>query len=131
MEVNLKKDNQGHEWNHKVPWQQMQQVSADANNRRDMMATKKIVDYIGYPAMLEQLAEECAELGKAALKMARIFRRENPTPVTREDAEIALIEEYTDVVQCAQELGLKPDTIEMQKKKERFFERWKQHVAER
>mgnify|MGYP004459083409 CR=1 FL=1 len=124
MEVNLKKDKQGHEWNHKVPWQQMQQVSADANNRRDMMATKKIVDYIGYPAMLEQLAEECAELGKAALKMARIFRRENPTPVTREDAEIALIEEYTDVVQCAQELGLKPDLIEMQGKKERFFERW-------
>ena len=88
------------------------------------MATKKIVDYIGYPAMLEQLAEECAELGKAALKLARIVRRENPTPVTREDAEIALIEEYTDVVQCAQELGLKPDMVEMKEKKERFFERW-------
>lgn len=108
----------------------MQQVSADENDRRDMMA-KKIVDYIGYPAMLEQLAEECAELGKAALKMARIFRRENPTPVTREDAEIALIEEYTDVIQCAQELGLKTDLIEMREKKERFFERWKQHVADR
>ena len=77
--------------------------------------------------MLEQLAEECAELGKAALKMARIARRENPTPVTEEDAEIALIEEYTDVVQCAQELGLKPDPIEMQKKKERFFERWEKY----
>lgn len=109
----------------------MQQVSADANNRRDMMETKKIVDYIGYPAMLEQLAEECAELGKAALKMARIVRRENPTPVTGEEAEIALIEEYTDVVQCAQELGLKPNLIEMQEKKERFFERWENHEKAR
>lgn len=88
------------------------------------MATKKIVDYIGYPAMLEQLAEECAELGKAALKMARIFRRENPTPVTEDDAELALIEEYTDVVQCARELGLKPNLMQMYVKKERFFERW-------
>lgn len=88
------------------------------------MGERKILECIGYPALLEQLAEECAELGKAALKMARIFRRENPTPVTREDAEIALIEEYTDVVQCAQELGLKPDLVEMKEKKERFFERW-------
>ena len=95
------------------------------------MATKKIVDYIGYPAMLEQLAEECAELGKAALKMARIVRKENPTPVTGEEALKNLREEYTDVVQCAMELGLKPDLIEMQKKKERFFERWKQRVSER
>ena len=88
------------------------------------MGERKILECIGYPALLEQLAEECAELGKAALKMARIFRRENPTPVTREDAEIALIEEYTDVVQCAQELGLEPDLVEMKEQKERFFERW-------
>lgn len=108
----------------------MQQVSADENDRKDMMA-KKIVDYIGYPAMLEQLAEECAELGKAALKLARIVRKENPTPVTKEEALENLREEYTDVVQCARELGLKTDLIEMQEKKERFFERWKQHVAGR
>lgn len=108
----------------------MQQVSADADERMDMMA-KKIVDYIGYPAMLEQLAEECAELGKAALKLARIVRKENPTPVTKEEALENLREEYTDVVQCARELGLKTDLIEMQEKKERFFERWKQHVAGR
>lgn len=88
------------------------------------METKKIVDYIGYPAMLEQLAEECAELGKAALKMARIARRENPTPVTGEEALKNLREEYTDVIQCAQELGLEPDLVKMKEKKERFFERW-------
>lgn len=43
----------------------------------------KIIEEIGEAAMLEQLAEECTELAKAALKMARIIRKENPTPVTR------------------------------------------------
>lgn len=85
---------------------------------------KKIVDYIGYPAMLEQLAEECAELGKAALKLARIVRKENPTPVTKEEALENLREEYTDVVQCARELSLTTDFVTLTAKKERFFERW-------
>lgn len=95
------------------------------------MGERKILECIGYPALLEQLAEECAELGKAALKLARIARKENPTPVKKEEALENLREEYTDVVQCARELGLKTDLIEMQEKKERFFERWKQHVADR
>ena len=43
----------------------------------------KIIEEIGEAAMLEQLAEECTELAKAALKMARIIRKENPTPVLR------------------------------------------------
>ena len=33
----------------------------------------KIIEEIGEAAMLEQLAEECTELAKAALKMARII----------------------------------------------------------
>ena len=37
----------------------------------------KIIEEIGEAAMLEQLAEECTELAKAALKMARIIRKEN------------------------------------------------------
>ncbi len=46
-----------------------------------------IIKEIGTAAMLEQLAEECTELGKAALKMARIIRKDNPTPVTIEQAK--------------------------------------------
>ena len=46
----------------------------------------KIIEEIGEAAMLEQLAEECTELAKAALKMARIIRKENPTPVTEKEA---------------------------------------------
>lgn len=43
-----------------------------------------MIEYIGKAAMLEQLAEEAAELAQAALKCARIERGENPTPVTME-----------------------------------------------
>lgn len=42
----------------------------------------RMTECIGVPAMLEQLAEECAECGKAALKLSRILRKENPTPVS-------------------------------------------------
>lgn len=56
-----------------------------------------MVEKVGRAAMLELLAEESAELSQAALKMARIMRGENPTPVTRMQAEKNLIEEYTDV----------------------------------
>lgn len=41
-----------------------------------------MIEAIGSPAMLEQLAEEATELAQAALKAARILRKENPTPVT-------------------------------------------------
>lgn len=43
----------------------------------------KIIEEIGEAAMLEQLAEECTELAKAALKMARIIRKENPNRLLR------------------------------------------------
>lgn len=37
-------------------------------------------------ALLEQAAEEAAELAQACLKLARVYRGENPTPVTEEKA---------------------------------------------
>ena len=39
-----------------------------------------MIEKIGTPAMLEQMAEEAAELAQAALKLARVLRAENPTP---------------------------------------------------
>ena len=59
-----------------------------------------IISKIGLPAALEQLAEEAAELSKAALKVARIIRKENPTPVTYEQAIANLEEEAADVRNC-------------------------------
>ena len=66
----------------------------------------KIKDRIGEAAVLEQLAEECAELAQAALKMARIERGENPTPVTMKKATKNLLEEIADVHVCLNVLGV-------------------------
>lgn len=49
-------------------------------------------------ALLEQVAEECTELGHAALKLARKYRNENPTPVTEEEAYANLKEEWADML---------------------------------
>lgn len=66
----------------------------------------KIKDRIGEAAVLEQLAEECTELAQAALKMARIERGENPTPVTMKKAKENLEEEIADVYVCLNVLGV-------------------------
>ena len=62
-----------------------------------------IYDKIGEPAMLEQIAEECAELAHSALKLARLLRDENPTPVREEDARQRFLEEIADVTLCIDE----------------------------
>lgn len=49
-------------------------------------------------AILENLAEECAELAHAALKDARRLRGENPTPDTAESCQHAICEEAGDVL---------------------------------
>ena len=59
-----------------------------------------IIDSIGLPAVLEQLAEECAELAQASLKYARLLRGDNPTPKTRQECLESLTEEIADVELC-------------------------------
>lgn len=49
-----------------------------------------VLEMIGTAALLEQLAEESAELAQAALKMARKLRNENPTPKTHADVELCI-----------------------------------------
>ena len=75
-----------------------------------------MIEAIGSPAMLEQLAEEATELAQASLKVARVLRKENPTPVTLSEACVKLLEEYTDVVQCALELMIIPDCDQIAEK---------------
>ena len=58
-------------------------------------------------ALYEQLAEECAELAHAALKVAREMRNENPTPLQMQDLLDEVAEEATDVHVVAAVLGLK------------------------
>lgn len=93
-----------------------------------------IVEHIGVPALLEQLAEECCELAQASLKMARKLRDENPTPKSIEDIRDNLVEEIADVDVCLDRIEDETDivdrltlaTIEIDKKK-RWKERLEQH----
>lgn len=90
----------------------------------------KIENLIGKPALLEQLAEEAAELTQAALKYARILRNENPTPVTEMEAYNNVMEEYTDVIQCSIELNLQIDHTQLVCKDKRWHERIKNNIKE-
>lgn len=83
-----------------------------------------MIEKIGEAAMLELFAEECTEAAQAALKLARIIRGGNLTPVTRGFAVKNLVEEYTDVRICAKELGLHKDSATAKAKQERFARRW-------
>jgi NTP pyrophosphatase (non-canonical NTP hydrolase) len=85
---------------------------------------------IGFPAMVEQLAEEASELAQAALKVARIARKENPTPVSIEEGARHLEEEYTDVIQCAIELGIEVNIDQIRTKQRRFLRRWEEFGEE-
>ena len=82
-----------------------------------------MIEKIGSPAMLEQLAEEASELAQAARKLARVERGENPTPVTENEANDHLVEEFTDVTTCARELGLRADPCIKKHKIDRFYDR--------
>lgn len=90
-----------------------------------------IIEEIGIAAAYEQLAEECAELSKAALKVSRILRDENPTPVTMQEAMQNLNEEVTDIQNCIQILVendcITIDVMQAFKK----LERWEQRIKER
>lgn len=90
-----------------------------------------IHDIIGKPAAYEALAEEATELAKAALKMARVLRGENPTPVTEEEARKELIEEITDVAILMADLGIMPDEKLGHEKIKRFWERQKEFTGKR
>ena len=60
-----------------------------------------IVKEIGLPAVLEQTAEECMELGHSCLKLARKLRDENPTPREKDSITSEVNEEWADVALCA------------------------------
>lgn len=52
-------------------------------------------------AIILQLAEEASELAAAANKLVRVLDGENPSPVTPEQARLDILEEFGDVLNCA------------------------------
>lgn len=93
---------------------------------------KKIMEYMGEPEMLSQLAEECCELGQAALKLRRVLDKKNPTPVTEEEARANLVEEAADVYNALGFLLNAEDHINayniIQKKKDRWLGRLEENM---
>ena len=91
-----------------------------------------IRDSLSREELLLQLAEECAELGKAALKLRRIYDGSNPTPIKRPEAYNNLIEEIADVTLCVEVLGL--NTPEVLQTVGQIWgaklDRWKQRLME-
>lgn len=77
--------------------------------------------------LLCQLAEECAELAKAALKLRRARSTTNPTPVSEKQAELALVEEIADVHLVLSVMGRdRPSWATMLFKSERWCKRLKE-----
>lgn len=87
---------------------------------------KVMVDKVGDAAMYEQLAEECTELAKAALKASRQIRGDNPPRMTPKEIWACLEEEVADVWFCLKELDLKIDPELVKFKEERFLKAWEE-----
>ena len=91
---------------------------------------KNILDNVEYintklsmPDKLNQLAEECAELAQAALKLSRAIRQTNPTPAKPKDIYNNLIEETSDVYLCLTLLQLEAKDEIMESKSNRWIKR--------
>jgi NTP pyrophosphatase (non-canonical NTP hydrolase) len=96
-------------------------ISTDTPKRKT-----DIYKRIGVPALLEQCAEECAELTQALLKVARITRGENPSPKPFDDAIENLEEEMADVAVCLEEVyntGIIDEEL-INKTKQKKLARW-------
>lgn len=61
----------------------------------------KIFDALPEEEILAQMAEECVEASKAALKLRWVRSGVNPTPVSEKDAFENLVEELADVYLCS------------------------------
>lgn len=79
---------------------------------------------LSYPALLAQLAEECAELSHAALKYRRAMVKENPTPVKTSAASAAMLEEIADILLVLRVIGIDMDSGYIVRVQEYKASRW-------
>ena len=96
-----------------------------------MNKVRYIHNELGIEELLCQLAEECAELTQAALKLRRAYTSKNPTPVTIEQAVVGLLEEIADVRLCTETLLLnEDDESEIKATIDYKTERWANRIRE-
>lgn len=90
---------------------------------------RAITSRIPVTELLAGLAEECAELAQAALKLRRCFDGTNPTPKDHEEQYDCLLEEIGDVELYLDQLSI--NRIVIADYKEAKLERWKKRLEER
>lgn len=71
---------------------------ADIKRMSILQLEAEIVEKEPYESILSMLAEECSECAHASLKLARIRRKESPTPESEREVREHLIEEVSDVM---------------------------------
>lgn len=87
-------------------------------------------DYLNTVQLLNQLAEEAAELASAANKMIRVIDGANPTPVSTEDGWNNVLEEISDVQVCAGEILNLDDWERVVNMRDEKTTRWMQRLEE-
>lgn len=105
--------------------------SVEPGPAKEQARKNVIYEQTGEPAMLEQTAEECAELAQALLKLARAERGESPTPRSMEECQEKVLEEIADVETCLAQLTAAP-WMNMEKIFEQIdvkTERWKRRIG--
>lgn len=92
----------------------------------DFEKLRYVQNTLPVPAQYEGLAEECMELGHACLKLARIFRGENPTPADLVEVGEKIYEEVADVMLYMNVIGVEKANVYA--RQWRKLERWCQRL---
>ena len=69
------------------------------------------IEDVTIEAQIDQVTEECCELGQACMKLKRALGNGNPTTITPEEAYDKVIEEFSDVVVAGDSLMHKLDSF--------------------
>lgn len=91
---------------------------------------EEIISRQSQASRLEQLAEECAELGHAALKLARKRRGESPTDAEERLLITGLTAEAGDVLACLDQLEDVLDGRKVNRWKRVKINRWRSRLEE-
>lgn len=75
-----------------------------------------IINFRSKDILLEDLAQKCSELSKAAIKLRRtIVKTGSPTPVSKREAELKLIEEIINIKSYIDAIGNYWDSSEVER----------------
>lgn len=96
------------------------------NNIERRYILSYILKTVPQNALYEALSEELCELAKVLLKKNRVLGNGNPTPVTEEEVDAAIVEETTDVMLCLAVLDIQGSKRLFDKKLERWYLRLKE-----